>query len=82
MPQALPYVVAAAAAIGAGGSIYQATQSGGKAAGQPQSAKDPTTNVYKDRNAQNAIVQGNAGTGTGSLLTSSGNIAGNTLLGQ
>jgi hypothetical protein len=73
---------AIAAVVGAGAGIYSATQSGGKAQGQPQAAKDPNANVYKDRNAQNAIVQGGTSTGTGSLLTSSGNIAGNTLLGQ
>lgn len=73
---------AAAAVVAAGASVYSATQGGPKAQGQPQAAKDPNANVYKDRNAQNAIVQGGASTGTGSLLTSSGNVAGNTLLGQ
>jgi hypothetical protein len=75
-------ITAAAAAVGAGVSVYGATQGGPKAQGQPQASKDPTANVYKDRNAQNAALQGGASTGTGSLLTSSGSVAGNTLLGQ
>jgi hypothetical protein len=74
-------ISAAAAAVGAAGGIYSATKAGPKAQGQPQAPKDPTANVYKDRNAQNAIIGGDS-TGTGSLLTSSGNVAGNTLLGQ
>lgn len=75
-------ITAISAATAAAGGIYAATQGGPKAAGQPQAAKDPNANVYKDRNAQNAIVQGGTSTGTGSLLTSGGNVAGNTLLGQ
>lgn len=75
-------ITAISAATAAVGGIYAASQSGTKAAGQPQAAKDPTANVYKDRNAQNAMIQGGGSTGTGSLLTSSGNVAGNTLLGQ
>lgn len=74
-------VAAAAAAVGAGASVYSATQAP-KAQGQPSTPKDPNANVYKDRNASNAAIQGGASTGTGSLLTSAGNVAGNTLLGQ
>lgn len=73
---------AIAAVVGAGAGIYSVSQGGPKAQGQPQAAKDPTANVYKDRNAQNALIQGGASTGTGSLLTGGGNVAGNTLLGQ
>lgn len=78
----LAAITAAAAAASAAGSIYAATKPGPKAAGPTQAAKDPNANVYKDRNAQNSLIQGGASTGTGSLLTSNSNIAGNTLLGQ
>lgn len=75
-------ITAVAGAVGAAGGVYAATKSGPKAQGPTQAAKDPNANVYKDRNAQNALVQGGDSTGTGSLLTSAGNVAGNTLLGQ
>lgn len=75
-------IQAVAAVAGAAGGIYAATKPGPKAPGISQAAKDPAASVYKDRNAQNALVQGGSSTGTGSLLTSSSNIAGNTLLGQ
>lgn len=82
LPSMAAYATAAAAVVSAGTSLYSASQGGPRAQGTPQASKDPIANVYKDRNAQNAQIQGGASTGTGSLLTSGGNVAGNTLLGQ
>lgn len=77
----MAYTTAAAAVVSALGGVYSATKAAPKGPGAAQASKDPNADVYKNRNAQNALIQGNAGTGTGSLLTS-GNVAGNTLLGQ
>jgi len=75
----LAAITAISAATAAVGGIYAATKPGPKAQGQPQAAKDPTANVYKDRNAQNALVQGGDSTGTGAVLASPGNVAGNMM---
>lgn len=75
------YAAAASAVVGAGSLAYNLTNKPGKPA-MTQAAKNPDADVYKNRNAQQALVQGGASTGTGSLLTSSSNVAGNTLLGQ
>jgi hypothetical protein len=69
----------ASAAVGAGSLVYNMTNKP-KAPGLVQAEKQPDVNVFRDKNASNALVQGNAGTGTGSLL--SGNAPGNMLFGQ
>lgn len=81
-PTALAAYAAAASAVVGAGSLAVNLANKPKNPAVTQAEKSPDANVYKDRNAQNALISGNAGTGTGSLLTSSGNVAGNTLLGQ
>lgn len=81
-PTALAAYAAAASAVVGAGSLAVNLANKPKNTPASQAEKNPDANVYKDRNAQNAIIQGGGSTGTGSLLTNSGNVAGNTLLGQ